>query len=97
MNRSRQAFTLVEVLVAMALTMFVMVILSQAFVAGLDTFSVLMVALTPGRRDGLRRAIADKDSATLWRFAAWLREEGVDATIINRMFTDTPQRLLALL
>ena len=42
MNRScRQAFTLIEVLVAMALTMFIMMILSQAFVAGLDTFSGL--------------------------------------------------------
>ena len=41
MHRSRQAFTLVEVLVAMALTMFIMVILSQAFVAALETFSGL--------------------------------------------------------
>jgi hypothetical protein len=36
-----------------------------------DTFSVLMIALTPGRRDGLRRAIKDKDGGSLWRFAAW--------------------------
>lgn len=31
----------------------------------------------------------------LWRFAAWLREEGLDPTTINRMLIDTPQRLLA--
>lgn len=36
--RQRQGFTLVEMLVAMALTLFVMTILSQAFIAGLDTF-----------------------------------------------------------
>src|SRR5262245_58846478 len=41
MSKRRQAFTLIEVLVAMALTMFIMVILTQAFVAGLDTFSGL--------------------------------------------------------
>jgi prepilin-type N-terminal cleavage/methylation domain-containing protein len=34
----RRGFTLVEMLVAMALTVFIMAILSQAFVAGLDTF-----------------------------------------------------------
>lgn len=38
MHRTRQGFTLVEMLVAMALTIFIMVIISQAFVAGLDTF-----------------------------------------------------------
>jgi prepilin-type N-terminal cleavage/methylation domain-containing protein len=37
----RQGFTLVEMLVAMALTLFIMVILSQAFITGLDTFSKL--------------------------------------------------------
>jgi type II secretory pathway pseudopilin PulG len=41
MRQPRTAFTLIEMLVAMALTMFVMVILSQAFVAGLTTFSGL--------------------------------------------------------
>jgi len=35
---NRQGFTLVEMLVAMALTLFIMVILSQAFIAALDTF-----------------------------------------------------------
>ncbi len=34
----RNAFTLVEMLVAMALTLFIMVIISSAFVTGLDTF-----------------------------------------------------------
>ncbi|MGF1578096.1 MAG: type II secretion system protein J [Gemmataceae bacterium] len=34
----RDAFTLVEMLVAMALTLFIMVIISSAFVTGLDTF-----------------------------------------------------------
>jgi type II secretory pathway pseudopilin PulG len=41
MRNRRTAFTLVEMLVAMALTMFLMLILSQAFVAGLETFSGL--------------------------------------------------------
>jgi len=41
-NMSRRiGFTLIEVLVAMALTMFIMVILSQCFVQGLETFRVL--------------------------------------------------------
>jgi prepilin-type N-terminal cleavage/methylation domain-containing protein len=41
MRHRRQGFTLVELLVAMALTLFVMVILSQAFVTGLETFRQL--------------------------------------------------------
>jgi prepilin-type N-terminal cleavage/methylation domain-containing protein len=39
--RARQGFTLVELLVAMALTIFVMVILTQAFVVSIDLFSGL--------------------------------------------------------
>ena len=39
--RSRKGFTLIELMVAMALTLFVMAILSQAFVLALDTFSGL--------------------------------------------------------
>lgn len=39
----RPAFTLVEMMVAMTLTIFVMVILSQCFVQGLETFSGLKV------------------------------------------------------
>jgi prepilin-type N-terminal cleavage/methylation domain-containing protein len=38
-NAKRAGFTLVELMVAMALTLFVMVILTQAFVTSLDTFS----------------------------------------------------------
>ena len=38
---ARSGFTLVEMLVAMTLTIFIMVILSQAFTQGLDTFSGL--------------------------------------------------------
>jgi prepilin-type N-terminal cleavage/methylation domain-containing protein len=41
LNPRRQAFTLVEMLVAMALILFIMVILSEAFVAGLDSFRQL--------------------------------------------------------
>lgn len=41
MNGKRNAFTLIEMLVAMALTLFVMVIISQAFVTALETFSGL--------------------------------------------------------
>lgn len=37
----RPAFTLVELMVAMALTLFIMTILSQAFVLAIDTFSAL--------------------------------------------------------
>jgi prepilin-type N-terminal cleavage/methylation domain-containing protein len=37
--RSRTGFTLIELMVAMALTLFIMVILSQAFVMALETFS----------------------------------------------------------
>src|SRR5437763_8696692 len=39
--RCRCGFTLVEMMVAMTLTIFVMVILSECFVAGLETFSGL--------------------------------------------------------
>ncbi|HLN32257.1 MAG TPA: prepilin-type N-terminal cleavage/methylation domain-containing protein [Gemmataceae bacterium] len=39
--RQRKGFTLVEMMVAMALTLFIMVILSQAFVAALETFRQL--------------------------------------------------------
>src|ERR1700676_542928 len=41
MRNERAAFTLVEMMVAMTLTIFVMVILSQCFVQGLETFSGL--------------------------------------------------------
>jgi prepilin-type N-terminal cleavage/methylation domain-containing protein len=37
--RTRTGFTLIELMVAMALTLFIMVILSQAFVTSLETFS----------------------------------------------------------
>lgn len=40
---TRVAFTLVEMMVAMTLTIFVMVILSQCFIQGLETFSGLKV------------------------------------------------------
>ena len=39
--RKRKGFTLVELLVAMALTIFIMVILTEAFVLSIDTFSGL--------------------------------------------------------
>lgn len=41
MNHKRPAFTLIEMLVAMALTLFIMVIISQAFVTALEVFSGL--------------------------------------------------------
>ena len=40
-HNGRAGFTLVELMVAMALTLFVMVILTQAFVTSLDTFSAM--------------------------------------------------------
>jgi prepilin-type N-terminal cleavage/methylation domain-containing protein len=39
--RQRRAFTLVEMLVALALVLFIMVLLAQAFTAGLETFQKL--------------------------------------------------------
>src|SRR2546423_1854114 len=39
--KHRSAFTLIEMLVSMALTIFLMVILAQCFVAGLETFRQL--------------------------------------------------------
>jgi prepilin-type N-terminal cleavage/methylation domain-containing protein len=39
--RNRQGFTLVELLVAMALTLFIMLIMTQAFVISIDTFTAL--------------------------------------------------------
>jgi hypothetical protein len=36
----------------------------------LDTLSVLAIAPTPQRRDSLRKALRNKPSASLWRFAA---------------------------
>ena len=41
LRQNRSAFTLVEMLVAMALIIFIMTILSEAFVAGLETFRQL--------------------------------------------------------
>lgn len=38
--------------------------------ATIDSFTVLMVAPTSRRRDALRKALADKPGAPLWRFAA---------------------------
>lgn len=40
-GHNRQSFTIVEMLVAMALVLFIMAILSEAFVAGLETFRQL--------------------------------------------------------
>src|SRR5438445_132449 len=40
-ERPRQGFTLVELLVAMALIMFIMAILAEAFAAGLDSYRQL--------------------------------------------------------
>ncbi len=41
------------------------------FDTNMDTFSVLSVSLTPGRRDLLRKAVKSKDGAELWKFCAW--------------------------
>src|SRR5262245_22828321 len=41
MQKQRKGFTIVELLVSMALILFIMAILSQAFVTGLETFSQL--------------------------------------------------------
>ena len=38
-SRARPGFTLIELMVALALTLFIMVILSQAFILSLDAFS----------------------------------------------------------
>ena len=41
MTQRRRGFTLIEILVALALTLFILIILTQAFVAGADTFRTL--------------------------------------------------------
>jgi prepilin-type N-terminal cleavage/methylation domain-containing protein len=41
MNQRRRGFTLVEIMVAMALTLFILAILSEVFVTGADTFRTL--------------------------------------------------------
>ena len=40
-TNNRAGFTIVELMVVLALTMFIMVILSQAFASSLDTFTSL--------------------------------------------------------
>jgi prepilin-type N-terminal cleavage/methylation domain-containing protein len=57
----RAGFTLVEMLVAMALTIFIMVILAQAFVTGLETFRQLkgLGDMQEGLRTALTRLQAD--------------------------------------
>ena len=41
------------------------------FPSNMDTFGVLSISPTPGRRDLLRKAIAGKDGCELWKFCAW--------------------------
>ncbi len=41
------------------------------FDSNMDTFSVLSVSLTPGRRDLLRAAMKEKAGAELWKFCSW--------------------------
>ncbi len=41
------------------------------FETNMDTFGVLSVSPTPGRRDLLRAAIKGKDGCELWKFCAW--------------------------
>jgi type II secretory pathway pseudopilin PulG len=57
----RQAFTLVEMLVAMALTLFIMVITTTAFITGLDTFRMLkgLGDLQQGLRGAAQRLRTD--------------------------------------
>lgn len=74
---AHQGFTLVEMLVAMALTLFVMVILSQAFIAALDTFRGL-------------KAIGDMDESlrtAVTNLRADLQLEHFDGT---RRLSDNP-------
>jgi prepilin-type N-terminal cleavage/methylation domain-containing protein len=62
--RRRTGFTLVEMLVAIALTVFVMVILSQAFSAGLETFRQLkgIGDMQSGMRSAATRLRADLEA-----------------------------------
>ena len=41
------------------------------FDTNLDTFSVLSISLSHGRRDLLRAAMKNKEGAHLWKFCAW--------------------------
>ncbi len=69
----------------------------------LNRFLVTMIAPNEKRRDALRRAFADKDGATLWRFASqtdlfpnsflhgsvWFRTEGDEAEPLVRLSPKT--------
>jgi hypothetical protein len=60
------AFTLVELLVAMALTLFIMVILSEAFVAGMQTFGDLKAVGDMARRLRTANSVIRADLGAMW-------------------------------
>jgi type II secretory pathway pseudopilin PulG len=62
----RFGFTLVELLVAMALTLFIMVILSQAFIAGAQTFADLKAVGDMNNRLRVATATMRADLAAMW-------------------------------
>lgn len=64
-----------------------------------ETFTVLHVSPTPGRRDLLRKAISNKEAASLHRFAAstdWTSERALAAPIFYGTGDDEPQPLVRL-
>lgn len=64
-----------------------------------ESFTVLHVCPTPGRRDLLRKAVASKEGAALHRFAAfadWTAEKALTAPIFFGTDGDDPQPLIRL-
>jgi prepilin-type N-terminal cleavage/methylation domain-containing protein len=65
-RQRKSGFTLVELLVAMALTLFIMVILSQAFIAGAQTFADLKAIGDMNNRLRVASSTLRADLAAMW-------------------------------
>jgi prepilin-type N-terminal cleavage/methylation domain-containing protein len=65
-RHKRSGFTLVELLVAMALTLFIMVILSQAFIAGAQTFADLKAVGDMNNKLRVVSSTLRADLASMW-------------------------------
>lgn len=64
-----------------------------------ESFTVLHISPTPGRRDLLRKAVAPKGGASLHRFAAftdWTPEKALTEAIFFSTDSDDPQPLIRL-
>lgn len=64
-----------------------------------ESFTVLHLSPTPGRRDLLRKAVASKEGASLHRFASftdWTQEKALTEAIFYSTDSDDPQPLIRL-